>query len=140
MSLRTVEEKIDDAVYAVFDVLGLSVADNIDASVAINEAITPIAEKLVTDDEEDEVISGRDSVVSYGIQVSKDARVYYRSIVVGSMADIMNGMTRHATPATSPNRGGMPALMILTPPRPARSSILSLRSLLRPGARVMAGS
>lgn len=93
MTLKTVEEKIDDAVYAVFDALGLSVKDNIDASVAINEAITPIAEKLVADDTDE--AAGPDFVETFDIQVGRDARVYYSATTTGTLQEIMNNMSRH---------------------------------------------
>jgi len=69
MTLKTVEEKVDDAVYAAFNALGLSVTDNIDASVAMNEAITPIAEKLITDDTEDEAADPDDPCPECGKQL-----------------------------------------------------------------------
>lgn len=52
--LKTFEEKVDDAVHVALTALGLSAELNPDTADLLNDAITKIAEPVVTDDDDDD--------------------------------------------------------------------------------------
>lgn len=54
MGLRTVDDKIDDAVYAAMEAVGLTVTGHMHLAVEVNEALRELLSGHITDDEEDE--------------------------------------------------------------------------------------
>lgn len=92
MTLKTVDEKIDDAVHAAVNALGLSVTGYADVADALNSFLTPIAKSHVTDDFDDEAADPVEH--TFGIQIGRDARTYFSATTNGTLEGIMGRVTR----------------------------------------------
>ncbi|MDE4297129.1 hypothetical protein PXK56_18250 [Phaeobacter gallaeciensis] len=93
MTLKTIDEKIDDATHAAVTALGLSVETQPELSTLLNEAIRTWSTGLIADDE-DEAASPA-PVKTFEIQVGRDATRYYSNTVTGDLNTIMSKMSRH---------------------------------------------
>lgn len=93
MTLKTVDQKIDDATHAAVNALGLSVETQPELSTLLNEAIRTWSKDLITDDEDEAADPA--PVETFDIQVGRDARVYYSATTTGTLEEVMNAVRRH---------------------------------------------